>query len=703
MAYKTKKREEFLESLQNINIDPSPVDNLIQNFTPIGLSNLYKLFIDLIDVSLNDSQFSKLSNIVTLNYPQNISELLHNPITSNEINQLLENIKQEYLETVYNNTQTNIPEAEQNALKTIVNKHYPEVFLDFIEEPIGVDEFSQQQDFIDDAVLNLIYTYYKQTTPHAQKNSNYLGSALYLLYRSIHPELSLSEPKREKGEKSFYDNTQKELNNAIKRIIPANIKTGVTLSDIKNHIISNKDNPKNFTDKTNADISGITFVLKHVDDSIYFDENDPENREILKLTKQRNENLKFMHSVKRYLNEYDFLMTQEEYFQVYIDLLHRLQDSTYPECTHEIKEGSYSSRLEYAIANYKKNVEANSFAPNASDVEIEELYSLLNCLNRRLDDKLEHEILKVTFPHVLASPLLTDDFKITGKFVKEVKKENGFCALYFELMDAFGRKTEVQLQSNMRYKETKNGLSNHNDMPSKQVDIKPFFELVDNNDDPELLKHYLSLLGRTSKIQEESLIQKLESLHGKASVIKSPKEKKELDIAILRLQKKIDALETAKNSIKIKDKFIEEVDMIDTVNTKKEDNYELKTINGKQIKVYNTKTIKRISEIAIEQYLPIFAEYLSPTSMAVISSAHATAPEALVNKKNLVEGFTEILRNGDEVSYLSEMLIDKLKDILNIKDSNQISIEELKKYAKDPINGFYAPEEEFWDNEEPDR
>ena len=55
-------------------------------------------------------------------------------------------------------------------------------------------------------------------------------------------------------------------------------------------------------------------------------------------------------------------MTQEEYFQIYIELLHRLQDSTYPECTHEIREGSYSSRLEYAIANYKKNAETNSFA-----------------------------------------------------------------------------------------------------------------------------------------------------------------------------------------------------------------------------------------------------------------------------------------------------------------------------------------------------
>ena len=133
--------------------------------------------------------------------------------------------------------------------------------------------------------------------------------------------------------------------------------------------------------------------------------------------------------------------------------------------------------------------------------------------------------------------------------------------------------------------------------------------------------------------------------------------------------------------------------MINAKDTKQEDNYEIHYIDGKPIKVYNTKTDKRISKISIEQYLLTFAEYLSPTTMKVISSAHATAPEALVNKKDLVENFTEILRTGDEITYLSELLIDKLKEILSIKDKNQISFEELRKYAE---NDFYAPEEDFF-------
>ena len=385
-------------------------------------------------------------------------------------------------------------------------------------------------------------------------------------------------------------------------------------------------------------------------------------------------------------------MTQEEYFQIYIELLHRLQDTTYPECTHEIKEGSYSSRLEYAIENYKKNVEANSFAVNATDAEIEELYNLTDCLKKRIDDKLEHEILKVSFPHVLDDFLFADDFKITGSFVKDVKKENGFCAIYYELTDALGRKTEVQLQSNMRYKETKNGLSTHNDMPSKQVNINHFFELVDKNETPELLEHYLSILHRTSRKQEEELKQKLKSLNEqKTYTTKSPEEKRKIENSIRRLEKKIETIETAKNSVKIKDVFIEEVEMIDTENNTKDNDYEIMNINGKPVKVYETKTKKRIDKMTIEQYLPVYAEHIAPTTMKVVGSAHATAPEAHINKKSLVEGFTEVLRKGDEIPYLSQFLIDKLKEILNSKENDQISLEDLKKYAREE---FYSTPDE---------
>ena len=698
MAFNPKRKEEFLNSLKNIEINRPPAENFIETFIPVGLSNLYELFVNLKNITLSTTQFNLLTNKVSSNYSKDVSTLLHNPITSIQIDQLLEMLKQEYLTMITSNNENRLSEEEQAHLKQIINKQCPEVFLDLIETPVSAEEFKKQKEFVGNVIANLLEQYYQQTSPHAQQNSSYLGSAIYLIYRELHPELSISIVGREKGRKSFNDNAHKELNRSIQNVLPSDVKTGITLSDMKQHIISNPENPNNFTDKTNSDFSGITIVLNYIDDTIHLDENDAENTELLKLKKQKDDNLRFLHSVKNYLNENDIFMTQEEYFQVYIELLHHLQDTTYPECTHEIKEGSYSSRLEYAIENYKKNMEANSFAPNATDIEIEELYNLTDCLKRRLYDKLQSEMLRVTFPHVLADPRLTDKFKINGNFVKFVKKENGFCAIYFELIDALGRKTEVQLQSSMRYKETKNGLSTHNDMPNKKVNIKPFFELTNHRDDPELLNHYLSLLGRTSKSQEEDLKRKLNKLQEElSSPARTPEEKRRLNISTQRLQKKIDAIETARANIKIKDEYIEEHDMIDMDKTKKEENAEIINVNGSPIKVYNTQTHKRVTKMPIEQYLPIFAEYLSPASMKVISSAHATAPEAHINKKDLIESFTEILRKGDEITYLSELLIDKLKEILNVKDTNQLSMEEILRYVEDTENGFYAPEEKFWD------
>lgn len=698
MAFNPKSKEEFLNSLKNIEINRPPAENFIEDFVPVGLSNVYELFLKLKDVPLSTAQFNFLANKVSSNYSENVSNLLHNPITSVQIDQLLELLKQEYLAMVTSNTENHLSEEEQSHLKQIINKQCPEIFLDLIETPVSAEEFKKQKDFVNSAVSNLLEQYYQQTSPHAQQNSNYLSSAIYLIYRELNPELSISISGREKGRKSFNDNATKELNKGIRNILPSNVKTGITLSDMQNHIVSNSENPNNFTDKTNADFSGFTIVLNHIDDALHLDENDPENAELLKLKKQATENLRFLHSVKNYLSINDDFLSQEEYFQIYIELLQHLQDCTYPECTHEIKEGSYSSRLEYAIANYKKNMEANSFAPNATDAETDELRNLIDCLKRRVYDKLQNEMLQVTFPHVLEDPILTDKFKIKGNFVKFVKKENGFCAIYFELVDALGRKTEVQLQSSMRYKETKNGLSTHNDMPNKKVDIKPFFELTNDRNDPDLLNHYLSLLGRTSKKQEEYLKKELKKAEEFMSLsTTTPAEKRNAKIKIQRLQKKIDAIETARANIKIKDEYIEEHDMIDMDKTKKEENAEIINVNGGPIKVYNTQTHKRVTKMPIEQYLPIFAEYLSPASMKVISSAHATAPEAHINKKDLIESFTEILRKGDEITYLSELLIDKLKEILNVKDTNQLSMEEIRSYVEDTTNGYYAPEEKFWD------
>ena len=113
MAFYPKERNEFLKSLKDIEINRSLVENLIESFTPDGLSNMYELFTKLKDIKLSSSQFKILTSKISSHYSQNIVDLLNNPITSSEINQLLEIMKQDYLEVITSNNPKNITDEEQ--------------------------------------------------------------------------------------------------------------------------------------------------------------------------------------------------------------------------------------------------------------------------------------------------------------------------------------------------------------------------------------------------------------------------------------------------------------------------------------------------------------------------------------------------------------------------------------------------------------
>ena len=133
MAFNPKSKEEFLNSLKDIQINPPPEATIINNFTPKGLSDLYELFLSLKGISLDNQYFSILLNKISSHYSEDIIDFVHNPIGDNEINQLLEIIKQEYLEIVHYNNPNKVSKEEQEALKIIVNKNFPSVFLDFIK------------------------------------------------------------------------------------------------------------------------------------------------------------------------------------------------------------------------------------------------------------------------------------------------------------------------------------------------------------------------------------------------------------------------------------------------------------------------------------------------------------------------------------------------------------------------------------------
>ena len=115
---------------------------------------------------------------------------------------------------------------------------------------------------------------------------------------------------------------------------------------------------------------------------------------------------------------------------------------------------------------------------------------------------------------------------------------------------------------------------------------KKMYELFHDKGEVKYYVTELDLVKYKEKLEEE-----------KNSRTKSPEEKRQVDNCIRRLKKKIEAIETARNNIKIKDEFIEEHEMIDTENTQNENNYGIKYVDGKPIKVYDTKTAKRISKI----------------------------------------------------------------------------------------------------------
>ena len=61
MAFEPKKREEFLNSLKHISMNKSEEKNMIDNFNPITLSDLYELFLKLKDFVIDDKDFEKLN------------------------------------------------------------------------------------------------------------------------------------------------------------------------------------------------------------------------------------------------------------------------------------------------------------------------------------------------------------------------------------------------------------------------------------------------------------------------------------------------------------------------------------------------------------------------------------------------------------------------------------------------------------------
>src|SRR5699024_4887087 len=135
----------------------------------------------------------------------------------------------------------------------------------------------------------------------------------------------------------------------------------------------------------------------------------------------------------------------------YMNTLERLIDSTYDEFTAE-RPIPYKTELDGLEKIYAVKSKVDNFSSTVDEKDIEKLQDLIMDLRSRLNDKLQYEILREIFPKICESPLIKNSLLTTAEFVKDVKKENGFGAIYYRLNTPFG-KLEFQLQSNKRYFE----------------------------------------------------------------------------------------------------------------------------------------------------------------------------------------------------------------------------------------------------------
>lgn len=680
MSYILKPKTEFEKELHTYleenPIAPSFEENLINNFSSSKLSDLYGLFLKLENRTLTPELYNELEKIINTNFPEYKDAILSestNNISSEHLHALENVIKDVYMNHISDSKNSMIDTEEFNLLTVIMNKVFPSTLLQLIhnenfninklkefvckKEQTSIDDtqsleatttstisqqnlvdrlvssnIQAQQKFITDKIMDTIEHYALHKTEQAKSDNADIAGAIYIAANNLYPHLAIYVPGRVKSFKSAIDNLNKETKKSIQNLIPSNLTEGLSNANIE----------KNFNlDKANTDFSGLTIVLANTDDTMHFDKNDPSSSEILKLRKIRNDNIDFTHKLENFLQDNeDNYLSNTDLLQIQIDLLKRLRNSTYDECYEEYQGTSFNQLLKQSIQKYEQEITNSNSSPISNDdsrysLEINRIYLLLEELQKRAHDKYQAKLLEIAVPNILKDEIFTDTLNLKFTHAKSVKKPNGFCCEYYYLETEDGRTIELQVQSQKRYKDSKNGPSDHSKLANKQIDISHFFEPVNPNCTEEQFKELIDILNNTS-------IDKRNYLNETAISQLSPTDR--------RLKKRI-AL--AEENIRLKESFETKNQLPDGTST--------------------------VSTYSLDKYLPIFAKYVSPEAFSV--SSYHTRENKDVSEyglKDLLDGFSTVLLKQDAISCLSQMLIRKL-DTLIPNNRNQISLDGIKR------------------------
>ncbi len=626
MAYTIKSKEEFDQEIKQY-LKENPIKEsyergLIEDFESNDLTDLYKLFLDLKGKKLDDDLMVKLKNIVSEKYLLDINVIFsdedaYNTISNRNIDELTNIIKNKFLE-IMQDSQYDINKEEIYKMATIVNKVYPEIFLKLIKMPNS--DIKKDQEIVNKRIMETIEHWHSHNSERALEENRDILGALYILANKLYPEMGIYVPGRTKSMKSSVANINKEAYSSLANIIPGNMDEGISTDDVE----------KKFNmDKANTDFSGFTIVLGNTDDTMHFDKSDPKTSELLELRKIRDKNMKFLHSMENFLIERENdVFSKQELYQIKIELLMRLRQLTYEECKKEYKGTSFTEMLR---ENLGKEYEPDDYDANEGEylMKLDELYELLDEMKKRIHDKYQAKILEIAVPEILNDELLSEELHVKSRFIKKVIKENGFCANYYELTTIDGRKIELQAITRMRFKESKDGSSDHSKLPNKEIKITQFFEPASKECDEQEFVKMMALLNNTP-------IAKKNSLYITPDQELSPIEK--------RLKRR---LKVAEQNVKLKESF--------------EDTH-IFPDGSEQNCLYS-----------LDEYLKSFAEYVSPKLMSA-SSHHTRFHKGVAgyNKKSIISAFTEVLLKHDSTSCLAQILIDRLEEIVP-NDKNEIS------------------------------
>ena len=626
MAYTIKTRQEFKQEIKQY-LKENPIEesyekSLIEDFESKDLTDLYKLFLDLKGKKLDDDLLIKLKNIVGQDYSLNVNIIFpdeedSNIISNRNIEEITNIIKNKFLEMMQDNKE-DINKEELYKMATIVNKVYPETFLKLIKTPKS--NIKKDQEIVKERIMKTIEHWHSHNSERALEENRDILGALYISASKLYPEMGIYVPGRIKSMKSSVANINKEAYGSLANIIPENMEEGISTDEV---------DKKFQMDKANTDFSGFTIVLGNTDDTMHFDKSDPKTSELLELRKIRDKNMKFLHSMENFLIEHDNdFFSKQELHQIKMELLMRLRELTYEECRKEYKGTSFTEMLK---ENLGKEYDLDDYDVNEGEylMKLDELYELLDEMKKRIHDKYQAKILEISVPEILNDELLSAELHVKSRFIKKVIKENGFCANYYELTTIDGRKIELQAITKMRFKESKDGSSDHSKLPNKEIKITQFFEPSSKECDEQEFIKMMTLLNNTP-------IAKKNSLYITPDQELSPMEK--------RLKRR---LKVAEQNVKLKDSF--------------EDTHIFPDGSEQKCKY------------SLDEYLKNFAEYVSPKLMSV-SSHHTRFHKGVAgyNKKSIISAFTEVLLKHDSTSCLAQILIDRLEEIVP-NDKNEIS------------------------------